>query len=109
LLQNIILCRSPQLVLRDPLVHSNSNVEREQNRRGSVDCHASTHPSEVDALEETPHVMEAADSNPDPANFSSGPWMIRVEAELCWKVECRAESGLTVRYQVLEAPVGFSR
>src|SRR5438132_5942471 len=57
LLQNIILCRSPQLVLRDPMFHSNGNIERKQNRCGSVDCHARTDPSKVDALEETPHLV----------------------------------------------------
>src|SRR5256712_4873222 len=76
LLQNIILCRSPQLVLRDPMFHSNGNIERKQNRCGSVDCHARTDPSKVDALEETPHIVDAADCNPNSSNFSGSPWMV---------------------------------
>src|SRR5437016_1813695 len=109
LLQNIILSRSPQFVLRNPLFHSNGNVERKQDRCGSVDRHAGADPSEVDALEEMPHVMYAADCDPNPPNFPRRPRMIRVETELCWQVECCTEPCLTVRYQILEAAIGFFR
>src|SRR5437867_7090807 len=94
LLQNIILCRSPQLVLRDTLFHSNRNVERKKDWRGGVDCHASADLSKVDALEETPHIIDAADCDSDSSNLSSSPGMIRVQTELGWKVECRAEPSL---------------
>src|SRR5438445_7422333 len=107
ILSNIILCCSPQLVLRDPLFHSNGDVERKQNGCGSVDCHAGAYFSKVDSLEETSHVMDAADRNSYPANFPCRPRMVRIEAELCWKVKRCAEPGLAVRYQILETPIGF--
>src|SRR3989441_7247110 len=109
LLQNIILRRSPQLVLRNALFHSNGNIQRKQDWCSSVDCHARADPTEVDALEETPHVMHAADCDSNSPNFSRSPRMIRVKTELCWQVEGRAKPSLTVRYQILEAAISFSR
>src|SRR6266568_5146891 len=109
LLQNIILRRSPQLALRNALFHSNGNIQRKQDWCSSVDCHARTDPSEIDALEETPHVMHAADRHPNSPNFSRSPRMIRVKTELSWQVEGSAKPSLTVRYQILEATIGFSR
>src|SRR2546428_6266136 len=108
LLQNIILCRSPQLVLRDSLFHSNGNIERKKDWRGSVDCHARADSSKVDALEETPHVMNTANRDSNSANFSSSPRMVRVKTELRWQIEGCAEPSLTMRYQVLEAAVRLS-
>src|SRR5437867_6679760 len=107
LLQNIILCRSPQFVLRDSLLHSNRNVERKKDWCGGVDCHASADLSKVDALEETLHIIGAADCDSDSSNLSSSPRMIRVQTELGWQVECRAEPSLTVGYQILEAAISF--
>src|SRR5229473_8365658 len=52
--------------------------------------------------------MDTTNCDADPTNFSSSSRMVRVKAELCWKVECCAEPSLAVRYQILEAPVGFS-
>src|SRR5207249_4566428 len=107
LLQNIILCRSLQLVLRDALFDSNGNIERKKDWRGGVDRHARAHTSQANALEETPHIMDAADRDSNSPNFSSSSWMVCVETELCWQVECCAEPGLTVRYQILEAAISF--
>src|SRR5438093_1390516 len=76
LLQNIILSRSLQLVLMDALFHSNGNIERKKDWCDGGDRHDRDDSVHVDALEETPHIMDAADRDSNSPNFSSSPWMV---------------------------------
>jgi hypothetical protein len=63
--------------------------------------------AEIDSIEQSSHVIDTADSDSDLSNLPMSSRMIRVEAELGWKVECRAESSFTVGDQIFESPVGF--
>ena len=108
LLQNIVLRSSPQLPLRDPLLQSSRSIQAEQNRSGRVDCHASADLAEIDSIEQPSHIVDTADSDSDLAHFPMRSWMIRVKAELRWKIEGSAKSSLSMRDQILESPVGFA-
>src|SRR5438046_7463938 len=108
LFQNIILRSSTQLPLRDPLLQSNSGIQAEQDRCRRVDCHASADFAKVDSIEQPSHIVDTADSDSDLAHFPIRSWMIRVKAELRWKVEGSAKSSLSMRDQILESPVGFA-
>src|SRR6266516_3631468 len=102
LLQNIILRSSTQLPLRDPLLQSSRSIQAEQNRSASADL------AEIDSIEQPSHIVDTADSDSDLAHFPMRSWMIRVKAELRWKIEGSAKSSLSMRDQILESPVGFA-
>src|SRR5437660_4398075 len=108
LLQNIVLRSPTQLPLRDPLLQSSRSIQAEQNRSGRVDCHASADLAEIDSIEQPSHIVDTADSDSDLAHFPVRSWMIRVKAELRWKIEGSAKSSLSMRDQILESPVGFA-
>src|SRR5438034_11395148 len=97
LFQNIILRRSSQLPLRDPLLQSNSGIQAEQDRCRRVDCHASADFAKVDSIEQPSHIVDPADSDSDLAHFPMRSLMIRVKAQLRWKVEGSAKSSLPMR------------
>src|SRR5438445_653770 len=80
----------------------------EKNRSGRVDCHASADLAEIDSIEQPSHIVDTADSDSDLAHFPMRSWMIRVKAELRWKIEGSAKSSLSMRNQILESPVGFA-
>src|SRR5881397_1846468 len=61
-----------------------------------------------DGIEQPSHIVYTADSDSDLAHFPMRSWMIRVKAELRWKIEGSAKSSLSMRDQILESPVGFA-
>src|SRR5438132_557031 len=97
LLQNIILRSSTQLPLRDPLLQSNCGIQAEPDRSRRVDCHASADFAKIDSIEQPSHIVDTADSDSDLAHFPMRSLMIRVKAQLRWKVEGSAKSSLPVR------------
>src|SRR5437879_8528991 len=101
LLQNIILRSSPQLRLRDPLLQSSRSIQAEQNRSGSVDCHASADLAEIDSIEQPSHIVDTADSASDLANFPMRSWMIRVKAELRLKIDGSAKFSVSIKDLIL--------
>src|SRR3989442_8081176 len=90
LLQNIILRSSPQLPLWDPLLQSNCGIQAEQDRSRRVDCHASAHLAKIDPIEQPSHIVDTTDSDSDLTYFPGRSRIIRVKAQLRWKIKCRA-------------------
>src|SRR3989442_14356815 len=63
LFQNVSLRSSPQLLLRDPVLQSNSGIQAEQDRCRRVDCHASADFAKVDSIEQPSHIVDTANSD----------------------------------------------
>ena len=105
--QDIVLDGAAKSSCRNALFFSYSDVHSQQYGSRCVDGHGSGNFAEVDAVEQSFHIVEGVDSNAYFTNFASGHFVVGVIADLGWQVECAGQAGAAVSDQVFVTFVGF--
>ena len=109
LFQDIVLDRAAQLVSRNALFLSNSDVHAEENGRRSVDRHRRGNLAKVDLVKQNFHIGEGVDSNADLADLALGNRIIGVITNLRRKIESAGKARAAVRDQITITLVGSFR
>ena len=105
--QDIVLDGAAKSSCRNALFFSYSDVHSQQYGSRCVDGHGSGNFAEVDAVEQSFHIVEGVDSYAYFTNFASGHFVVGVIADLGWQVECAGQAGAAVSDQVFVTFVGF--
>ena len=87
LLEDVVLGRALELVLRHALILGRDDVERQQPGRRGVDRHRCVHPVQRDLVEQRRHVAPVGDRDADLAHLSAGQLVIGVVARLGRQIE----------------------
>jgi hypothetical protein len=87
LLEDVVLQRPRERILRDAAPARDREVEREQDRRRGVDRHRCRHAVERNAVEELLHVLEAADRDAHAAHLACRPRVVGVVSDLRGQIE----------------------
>ncbi len=82
LLEDVVLGRALELILRDAVILRGDDVEREQPRRGRVDRHRGVHLLQRDPVHQRPHVALVRDRDPDLADLAPRELVVGVVAGL---------------------------
>ena len=106
-LEDVVLQGAVQLTRRYALLLGGRDVERKEDGSGGVDRHGDADLVEGDAVEENLHVRKARDGDACAPDFTGGERMIGVVSGLGRKVECDAESSLSLFEQVSVSGVGL--
>ena len=109
LLEDVVLNRAAQLRGIDSLALSARDVEREQDRRRTVDRHRSRDAIHRDLGHEQLHVLAARDRDADLPDLAHAVRVVGVVAHQRREVERDRQARLPVIEQELEALVGLRR
>ena len=82
------------------------DVHRQQNPRGRIDRHRHRDVLQIDAVEQRLHVGERIDRHALTAHLAFAHRMVGVVTHQRRHVEVRRQAGLSLRDEILEAPVG---
>ncbi len=102
LLEDVRLDRSAEAVARHALLLAHDEVVRKQDGGRRVDRHRRRHLAERDSGEQDLHVLERADGDALPTDFTERPWMVGVVPHQRRHVEGGRQPGLPVVEQVAE-------
>ena len=107
LFEDIVLDRALELIRRNTLLLSNSNVHSQQYGGRCIDGHGGGNLAEIDLVEEDFHISQGVDGNTNLAYFTLGDIIIRVIADLRRKVKCAGKARSAGLNQITIPLVGF--
>ncbi len=80
--EDVVLHRAGKFADVRALAASDSDIEREQDRRRGIDRHRGRNLRQFDAIEQALHVFDGVDGDADFADFSDGEGVVGIEADL---------------------------